>query len=80
MYPKEKAILLISDGEIANYIELKILLEKYKNKIKFILIQIGSKSKFMEEMENLGLSAILIKDINQLTKIVLNFVEKVFPI
>ena len=34
----------------------------------------------MEEMEDLGLSAILIKDINQLTKIVLNFVEKVFPI
>ena len=76
--PKDKAIGLISDGEIANYIELKILLEKYKNKLKFILIQIGTESKFMEEIEKLGLPAIMIDNINDLSKIVLTFVEKVY--
>ncbi|MHA1253104.1 MAG: hypothetical protein ACTSRP_24175, partial [Candidatus Helarchaeota archaeon] len=77
-HPKDKIIILISDGKISNASELKEILYNYKHKNTFLLIQIGKSSKFANDLKSQGFSVVVIKDILKLSEIVLDFMKKEF--
>ena len=75
-YPKNKVIILISDGMIQNASEIKKIIYKFKDRINLLHIQIGKITKFAEDLESKGFSIINIKKISKLKEVVLDFVKK----
>jgi len=76
--PKEKAVILITDGEIFNSQKILKILNDNRNSINFIFIQIGKISKFARTLKNKGYNITQIKNINKLTEIVLNFIKETY--
>ncbi|MHA1758973.1 MAG: hypothetical protein ACTSVV_19565, partial [Promethearchaeota archaeon] len=75
-YPKEKVVIIITDGEIFNHKELKKELKRNRNNINLLFVQIDSMSKMAEELKEMGFSVVQIKDISKLSVIILDFVKK----
>ena len=73
--PKKKIVILISDGLIYNYKPLYYILKENSNQY-FMFVQIGNLSKFANLIKSLGLDVIKLEDVFDLSKIVLNFIEK----
>ncbi|MHA1755685.1 MAG: hypothetical protein ACTSVV_02865, partial [Promethearchaeota archaeon] len=77
--PKDKVVIMISDGEIFNYKDLLKVLKKYNNiNLNFLLIQIGKESKFARSLKNRGFNVAQIDNIKKLNKILLNFVNETY--
>lgn len=76
--PYEKAIIIITDGEIFNSHEIFQILNKFKNNMLFLFIQIGRLSKFGQRLKNKGFNVMEIKDIKKLSQIVLTFIKNTY--
>jgi len=75
-HPKEKVVILITDGEIRNERQILEVLKQVRYKIKFLFVQIGRKSKLAKVLDLSGFAVIQIKDISNLSTIVLDFMKK----
>ncbi|MGQ4876073.1 MAG: hypothetical protein ACP6IY_18565, partial [Promethearchaeia archaeon] len=77
--PKDKVVVMISDGEIFNYKDLLRVLKKHNSiNLNFLLIQIGKESKFARSLKNRGFNVAQIDNIKKLNKILLNFVNETY--
>ena len=76
--PHKKAIFLITDGEISNSDEIFQILNKYKNDLIFLFIQIGSLSRLGQRLKNKGFNVTEIKNIKKLSQIVLTFIKNTY--
>lgn len=76
--PHKKAIILITDGEISNSDEIFQILNKYKNDLIFLFIQIGSLSRLGQRLKNKGFNVTEIKNIKKLSQIVLTFIKNTY--
>ncbi len=77
-YPREKAVLLISDGEISSSSKILKLLKQYKSQISFLMIQIGSMSKFARKLLDFGFQVQIVKKAEDLRGLALDFLKKVY--
>ena len=75
----KKAILMLSDGEITNHVEVKLLLEKYKSQIIFLYVQLGPATKMTAHLHDLKLPVLFIKDPRRLPALALEFFGRLYP-
>jgi len=75
---REKAIILITDGEIFNYKELIKKFNQISLKPIFLFIQIGKLSKFAKFIASKGYQVVQINNIKKLKKIVLDFIKEAY--
>jgi len=73
--PKEKIIILITDGIIYNEREIYNILKINKNNMIFLLIQIGIESNLAKMLKDNGFNVAYIQNINRLNYIILNFIK-----
>ncbi|MHA1489282.1 MAG: hypothetical protein ACTSRI_06470 [Promethearchaeota archaeon] len=78
--PKNKAVIMITDGEIFNFKKILKILNEKKRSIIFLFIQIGKMSKFAETLKRKGFNITQIRNINKLNQIVLDFVKETYKI
>ncbi|MHA1733879.1 MAG: hypothetical protein ACTSU5_18205 [Promethearchaeota archaeon] len=73
--PREKVVILITDGEIFNSKAIKGVLDEHRTAIKFLFVQIGKTSNFGLQLEKAGYNVLAVSDLDNIAKLVLDFVE-----
>ncbi|MHA1679508.1 MAG: hypothetical protein ACTSUE_00775 [Promethearchaeota archaeon] len=78
--PKKKAIILITDGVLMNEKEIGDLLSKYRDNVHFFMVQIGRSSSLSKRVKNMGFPAQVIRNVDDLSGLVLTFAGDAFNI
>ena len=78
MHEGQKAIILITDGEISNQEDVWKLLDEYKHNLLFFMIQIGSTSKLARRVRKMGFPVVMVEDTDDLSGLVLDFTNGIY--